>query len=50
MERLARNFVALTLHYQILKRQCGVSEALSPKEVSEHARAVTAEFLEAYFD
>lgn len=48
-DRLARNFVALVLHDQMLRRECGVSKPLSRRQIRTHAGEVAAEFLQAFF-
>lgn len=48
--RLARYFVALVVHYPLLRRECGVAGALSRRQISAHAAEVTSDFLAAYFD
>lgn len=49
-ETLARNFVALALHYDTLRLECGVIESLSRQQIKSRAARVTREFLEVYFD
>lgn len=48
--RLARHFVALVVHYPVLRRECGVTGALSRRRIRAYAAEVTGDFLAAYFD
>jgi len=49
-ETMARNFVALTLHYDTLRMECGVTGSLSRQQVKTRTARVTEEFLEVYFE
>jgi TetR/AcrR family transcriptional repressor of mexJK operon len=48
--KLAHYFVALVVHYPLLRRQCGVATELSQRKIRAHAAEVTSDFLTAYFD
>jgi TetR/AcrR family transcriptional repressor of mexJK operon len=48
-EILSRYFVALTLHYTMLRRQCGVTKPLSRPKIKSLAAEVTGDFLRAFF-
>lgn len=48
--KLAQYFVAVVVHYPLLRRECGVSGSLSPRRIRAHAAEVTNDFLAAYFD
>jgi TetR/AcrR family transcriptional repressor of mexJK operon len=46
--QLARNFVALTLHYTLLRRECGVMEPLTIQQSKKLAADGVDEFLQVY--
>jgi len=48
--RLARHYVALLLHADVLRLECGMEEPLKPPQVREHVERLTAEFLDAFFE
>lgn len=47
--KLSRHFVALALHYTMLRRECGVKRALTRPQIKKLAANATADFLEAFF-
>jgi AcrR family transcriptional regulator len=47
--RLARNFVALLLHSEMLRLECNVTGPMSQAELSAHAHKVSREFLAIYY-
>jgi TetR/AcrR family transcriptional repressor of mexJK operon len=47
--RLARIFVALVLHQEMLQLECGVCRSLDPKRIKSHCRAVSKEFVSIYY-
>lgn len=46
---LAHYFVAMVLHYAMLRRECGITRRMKNAEIREHCEAVTRDFLEAFF-
>lgn len=48
--KLARNFVALLLHCEMLKLDCSVATPMSQAQLSAHADKVSREFLSIYYD
>lgn len=48
-EKLSHYFVAMLLHWTMIRRECGVKAALADNEVNELATDVTNDFLKAFF-
>jgi TetR/AcrR family transcriptional repressor of mexJK operon len=47
--RLAQIFVALVLHQEMLKLECGVCRDRDSKRIKAHCRAVSKEFISTYY-
>lgn len=48
-DKLSRYFVAMILHYTMIRRDCGVAKPLAKSEAKELADEVTDDFLKAFF-
>jgi TetR/AcrR family transcriptional repressor of mexJK operon len=47
--KLSHYFVAMTLHYTMLRRECGVKKALTRPQIKKLAAEVTDDFLQVYY-
>jgi len=48
LPKLAGYFMSVLLHRTMLRRECGVQEALSPEEIKRHSMEAVEDFLKAF--